>query len=314
MSELLDRRIIFPFYHTVSDEYLPHLSHVYPYRNLAQFEADLETLLKVYQAVSIEDYMAGSYGSGRKAPMVLSFDDGLTGCHQFIAPLLKEKGVPAIFFLNNDFIDNNGLFYRYLASLLIEHIGKDHLLLNKAARYLDTSPEKVSKIILTPGSSQASMMGELARELEFDEKAYLRDFPVYMTSGQIRDLLDWGFHLGAHGSDHSAFFEKDEDDIRKQVQQSMKDLLQRFQVHPACFAFPFSSDGIPERIIEQILDEGIVRFLFGTAGLKNTGTRDFIQRIPMEVAGRTAKAVLKTEYLYYLLKAPFGRNRYYKSR
>lgn len=311
MAGLFGRKVIFPFYHTVSDEYLPHLSHIYPYRNPAQFEADLEALLKVYHPVSIEDYETGSYGPGSKVPMLLSFDDGLIDCHRYIAPLLKEKGVPAIFFLNNDFIDNQGLFYRYLASLLIEHIGMDRSLLKKAARCLDTSIEQVSKTILTTGNNQHHRLIDLARELEFDEKAYLHDHPVYMTSAQIRDLLGWGFHLGAHGSNHSAFFEKEEEDIREQVSLSMKDLQTRFKVHPECFAFPFTSDGIPERIIAQIIDEGNARFLFGTAGMKSTGIRNFIQRIPMEVAHRSAEEVLKTEHLYYLLKAPFGRNRYF---
>ena len=54
-----------------------------------------------------------------------ALDDGLSGCHRYIAPLLRKKGIPASFFLNNRFIDNKSLFYRYKASLLVHQVKKD---------------------------------------------------------------------------------------------------------------------------------------------------------------------------------------------
>ena len=52
----------------------------------------------------------------------LSFDDGLREVYTIIAPILKERGLPATFFITTDFIDNKKLFYRNKASLLIEAI------------------------------------------------------------------------------------------------------------------------------------------------------------------------------------------------
>ena len=97
-----------------------------------------------------------------------------------------------------------------------------------------------------------------------------------------------------------------------QVSMSMKDIRDRFRLKTNCFAFPFTSDGVPERVIDEILDEGIAKVLFGTAGLKKTGRSHFIQRTPMEARGLSSRRVLKSEYLYYLLKAPLGQNLYYR--
>jgi hypothetical protein len=99
-----------------------------------------------------------------------------------------------------------------------------------------------------------------------------------------------------------------------QVSKSMRDLQERFKVRPACFAFPFTSDGVPERITDALLEEGIADVIFGTAGLKKTGKKHFIQRIPMESNNLSAGRLLKAEYLYYLLKAPLGRNDYFKDQ
>ena len=83
----------------------------------------------------------------------------------------------------------------------------------------------------------------------------------------------------------------------------------RFGVHTAYFSFPFTSDGVPGGVIDSLLEEGTASALLGTAGLKLTGKRSFIQRVPMEKYNMPAIETLKTEYLYYILKMPLGRNR-----
>jgi hypothetical protein len=61
-------------------------------------------------------------------------------------------------------------------------------------------------------------------------------------------------------------------------------------------------------VINSLLDKGTATALLGTAGLKRTGRRDYIQRIPMEGSAASALETLQTEYLYYLLKKPIGKN------
>lgn len=314
LTRMTRQKTIFPFYHVISNQKLPHLKHLYTCRNESQFEQDLDAMLKVYKPISIDDYLNEEPGSGDHPQIVFSFDDGLIECHRYIAPLLKKKGVPAIFFLNNDFIDNRGLFFRYKASLLIEYIGKDPLLLGRVAQFMNIPDSQVKKAILMITHQQRSILDSLSQELGFDEAAYLKDHAIYMSTDQARELVKWGFHLGAHSNDHSTLTEMEHNEITTKVRHSMSGLQEQFRVKPSCFAFPFTSDGIPEKVILQIFKEGIADVLFGTAGLKRTGIRNFIQRIPMELDNLSAKEVLKSEYLYYLIKAPFGRNRYFKGR
>lgn len=49
----------------------------------------------------------------------MSFDDGLKECAETIAPLLLKKGIPATFFVNPGFVDNQRLFHKYKASLIL---------------------------------------------------------------------------------------------------------------------------------------------------------------------------------------------------
>ncbi len=303
---------IFPFYHVVSNRSLPHMKHLYAYPDESQFEKDLDEMLRVFTPISVESYLDREPGSGSQREMLLSFDDGLQECHQFIAPLLRKKGIPAIFFLNNDFIDNKGLFFRYRASLLIEHLSKDQGALFLASKYLSAPPDQVSEALLKVTYEKQALLKALALHVGLDEAAYLNKNPVYMSTRQVRDLGNWGFHLGAHSMDHPEFFLMDEKEMVAGVKESMQDIEERFHISPAAFAFPFTSDGVPERVIDGLLIDGVTDVIFGTAGLKKRGKREFVQRIPMETMDMPALRLLKAEYLYYLIKALLGRNNYFK--
>jgi len=310
---------IFPFYHVVSDWHLPHIRHLYRYRRLQEFENDLEELLKWFEPVTFKDYLAhvsekGGAGSrerrrgDKKRRMVLSFDDGLVECHQVIAPILKKKGVPAAFFLNNHFVDNHGLFYRYKASLIIDDILSDCRSLEKASDYLVIPKEQVVKAILMINPRQQAVLDELARKVEVDFVEYLREDPVYMSSQQVMEVVHWGFEIGGHSPGHADFSSLSPEEMIQQAKISVEDLQQRFALPSRLFSFPFTSQGVPESVIENLLGEGGMDVLLGTAGLKKTRNPAFIQRIPMEELEEPAMDVLKSEYLYYLLKKPFGKN------
>jgi len=309
LIRLSGQKVAFPFYHTVSEKPLPHISHLYPLRTEVEFEKDLDEMLHSFESISLGDYLEGSRLPKGKAFMVLSFDDGLVECHDFIAPLLKKKGVPAAFFLNNHFIDNRGLFYRYKASYLIEKMKSDPKILKAVADYLDIPEKRAVESILLIGQGQVSLLDVLIKETEVDVAGYQKENPLYMSTKQVMDLVDWGFEIGGHSPDHADFSKLDSEEIIKQVRSSVEDLQARFQVSTRFFSFPFTTAGIPTEVFHRLLDEGVAEVLLGTAGLKLTGRSGYIQRIPMEEYACPARDALKTEYLYYLLKGVLGQNR-----
>ncbi len=300
---------IFPFYHTVSEKHSPHTEHLYATRSLQEFEKDLEQLLKWFEPVSLGDFLEQPDDGNGKQRMVLSFDDGLKECHQYIAPMLKKRGIPALFFLNNRFIDNGGLFYRYKASLLINLVRKDGKAGLKVADFLKIRNDQIEKTILMIGYQQLALLDEMAEKVELDFSVYLRERPVYLDTSEVKELLKWGFDIGGHSFDHVDFTNLDAEGMIHQVRESMDDLQKRFGISSRYFSFPFTSDGVPREVINRLLEEGIAQVLMGTAGLKKTDQAGFIQRIPMEDMELPALEVLKIEYLYYLLKMPLGRNR-----
>lgn len=299
---------IFPFYHAVSPEPLPHISFLYRIFRPEEFEQDMDELLQYFKPISLAEYLAEGITKSSRPSMVLSFDDGLKACREYIAPLLKKKGIPAVFFLNNRFIDNRGLFYRYKASLLIHRSNRDCRVQERLAEFLKIPKEQVETSIRMIAWDQRSLLDVMAAETELDFSGYLRAKPVYMTKKEVRQLLEWGFEVGAHSSEHMDFMGMDPEQMIEQVSSSVKDLQKRFDIKTGYFSFPFTSDGVPRNVIDKLLTGGHATALLGTAGLKRTGRRAYIQRVPMDRHESTALESLKAEYLYYLLKNALGKN------
>jgi peptidoglycan/xylan/chitin deacetylase (PgdA/CDA1 family) len=318
LIQLSGQKLFLPFYHTVSDRPLPHISNLYPLRTVKQFREDLDYLLRYYQPLGLEEllHLAQNGIQPKKPAFFISFDDGLSEVYDVIAPILSEKGIPAAFFINPAFVDNKDLFYRYKASLLIEQIklhppGKAeedqiHALFKEQDLQITSLPEA----ILHVGYTQRSILDELAKLLEIDFREYLNKEKPYMDRRQLGALLQSGFTIGAHSWDHPLYEELSIEDQLQQTGRSMDFLQSNFPQKYRAFAFPFTDHGVSTAFFKRVymLGNPLLDLSFGTAGLKKDSFPLHLQRFPMEGSLRPAEELIKTEYLYYLMKMLAGRN------
>lgn len=288
---------IFPFYHAVTDQALLHTRHLYPLRSKARFEADLEVLLKYFEPVSMADFLSGEVpGNARKIPMVLSFDDGLVQCHQETMPILLKKGLPATFFLNNDFIDNRDLFFRFKVSLLLELLpGKSGTEKTQAATLLQCRVPDLKNRLLGLSYPERDLLDTLAGAWSYSFREYLEKQPVYLSSSQVSDMIREGFEIGSHGFDHPQFSLLSQNETIHHIRWSTEDLQTRFGMSYRYFAFPFTDDGVQDDTIGKLFSGGIIDAGFGTAGLKDDRWPAYRQRVPMEWSGLDARRILRGE-------------------
>ena len=307
----LENEVIFPFYHTVSDMPLRHLNNLYAIRSSRAFERDLDFLLKHADAVSLKTMLSSPEPPGNGRPrMVLSFDDGLAQCHDTVMPILQRKGVPAVFFLNNDFIDNRGLFYRYKVSLLLEKLRHVSVIeKEEAAALLHCRRSGLRKALRNISYAGREITDHIAAVWGFSFEDYQRMNPVYMSSMQVKDLQRRGFEIGAHGTDHPWFSILTPEHGVAQVRKSMEDIRRRFSVPRRYFAFPFTDHGVSDAMIDHLFEKEIIHAGFGTAGLKEDRWDHYHQRIPMEFGRYSGKNVLKGELLRRYVRVRLNRNR-----
>lgn len=318
LKKITGQNSIFPFYHTVSNDTVPHIKHLYSIRTVDEFEKDLDFFLKHYKPIEIESVIHSKTNGVpiEKNSFLVSFDDGLSEIHEIIAPILLRKGIPAVFFINSGFVDNKDLFFRYKASLLIDTLNKKKYTLHTENSILEwfqknnLSIDNVRNSLLSINYNTQSLLDELARMVEFNFNDYLKLKKPYMSSAQINELIEKGFAIGAHSIDHPQYSDIDCNTQIKQTKESIEFISTTFNTKYKTFSFPFTDYCVSKKFFDSMYqpNKEAVDITFGCAGLKKDSITKNIQRIPIEIDNFSAKDVVTGEYLYFILKAFLNKN------
>ena len=313
---LTGQRLILVVYHTVCDEVPAHFRHLYQPRSVKLFTEDLQFLRRYYEPVDLTRLIeiTARREKPKKNLFFVSFDDGMSEFYTRAAPVLLKLGVPATCFLNSAFIDNNDLFYRYKVSILIEGIQK-HKEKKEFWQEFHGLKEKFGipqgyyrKVLLHLDHNSVPFIDEAAKLIQIDFKDYLKQYKPYLSSDQIRELIAKGFTFGAHSINHPDFRKLSDSEKKNQTLSSVEDVREKFALPHRVFAFPFTDYGIGKAFFDSVYARGRVELSFGCAGIKRDSVQNNLQRIPMEDYKLSAVRRLKTDYFYYLLKSPFGKN------
>jgi len=294
----------------VTNEDVPHLSHLYRFKKINQFSDDLDFLLRNYSPTSLTDVIKCVRGGDVLPPgcILLTFDDGFREIYDIVAPILLTKGFPATFFLSSAFLDNRELCYLHKASLLVEKINHG----------ISRETESEIKVILRRTGLPSSQLCEgilqldyrrrealegIANILQVDFQGYLAVNQPYLTSSQIEVLIGRGFTVGAHSIDHPYYSSLSLSEQIEQTLVSITQIRQRFSLDYGAFAFPHNDSGTSRELFRRIQEDGLIDLTFGTGGMVDGGSLRHRQRISMEKPLLPAQQILAWQYL---------RNRYKK--
>jgi peptidoglycan/xylan/chitin deacetylase (PgdA/CDA1 family) len=319
MQQLLKwskHKLILPLYHSVNDTIPPHLLYLYEVHNKNEFVRDLDILLKQFHPIDLSELIDIIQNNKpiNKPCFHLTFDDGLSSFFNTVAPILKQKGIPATNFLNSAFIGNRELFFRHKVSLIIDKLhhqkGNTQLWENyhRWSKQNQLSKEYYQKLLLSIQYDERHILDELAPLLEMDFLKYLQENKPYLEKQQITSLISQGFTFGAHSIDHPEFrFIAGKDQLR-QTTDSVNAISTEFNLPYRVFSFPFTDYGISRSFFETIYNDKTVELTFGTAGIKDDSVKNNLQRIPAELKNLSLKEILKKEYLYYCLLKSIGKH------
>jgi len=296
LSSITKQKILLPFYHTVAEQQLPHIKHLYRMKTVKEFLTDLEFLLKHFEPVDAETLYHFHVAKivPQKPVFHLSFDDGLKEIYEIVAPILLQKGVPATFFINSGFSDNKALFYRYHASIAIEELSQKGKL-----------TEKLVKEILICSYHDKEKMFQYFSQQQIED--FLNNKKPYLTIAQIKMLSEKGFTIGAHSVDHPYYYEIPVSEQLRQTIESLEFVASIVNQKLRLFAFPFTDYKVSKKFFEEI--EPAVDLSFGTANVKNDEIPFNYQRIGGDKERfATMETVMKKEYLKYMVKTLFGKS------
>jgi peptidoglycan/xylan/chitin deacetylase (PgdA/CDA1 family) len=296
----------------VSDEEVLHVKHLYGYKRVKHFREDLDFLLKNYVSIGLLDVME-FLGKGNALPdkaVLLTFDDGFREMYEIVAPILWEKGVSAIFFVNSGFVDNRGLCYQHKASILVDRLrnGISSSLVDEIQQVLGRAKLNCADIItsvLSLDYQHKDIIDEIASLMDLDFDNYLASSKPYLTSEQIEGLTSRGFFIGAHSIDHPFYSSLSLEDQLYQTEESIKFVREKFCLNYGAFAFPHGDSGVSGKFFMEIYASGLINVSFGSAGMMNELFPRHIQRFSLERPYMAAKNIIALQFArkyYRLLK------------
>jgi peptidoglycan/xylan/chitin deacetylase (PgdA/CDA1 family) len=298
-------------YHVVSDQQLPHVDHIYPYRSSTRFAADLDFLLARYHLITLQDLLESLQDPKRRLPensLLITIDDGLKEVYEVMAPILKKKKIIPAVFLTKNYIDNKELGYDHRKSLLIHHTEeKNHQ--HAAARMVEIlKADGLFKVdlkssILGIPYKRRQMVDSLADDAGIDFSSYVAENKPYLTSSQIMELKDQGYMFGGHSIDHPDFQELTPEEQLFQAKESMDFVCRQFHIGYRTFAFPYWDASISREFFIGLKADAT----FGTQGLLTDPIPNHIQRIGFERFNYTVQKSIKAHYFRKILLSALGK-------
>jgi peptidoglycan/xylan/chitin deacetylase (PgdA/CDA1 family) len=272
----------------------------------------MDVLLRFLSPVSLQDFLLSLDGKQPlvKDSFVLTFDDGLVECYEIIAPILKQKGIPATFFLCSAFVDNMELGYDSKQSLLIGMIksGKlssaDKGKVDALLKVVGIVESDLVSALLSVDYGRRAILDQIAAILDCDFAAYLNAARPYLTSDQVIELLKTGHAVGAHSIDHPRYGDLPLSEQIYQTRESVRFVKERFSLNYGAFAFPNSDANVCEEFFREAFEKSVgVDVCFGNHGLMADSVTRNIQRAAMEKTWMPAEAILGQHFTRRFVKA-----------
>jgi len=273
--------VLFPYGHIVCDVAPPHVRNLYEVPTVAKFKSDIDDLCRTsrpLQLAELEDLPRTRQGKTSGRRFLFSFDDGMREVYEVIAPILREKGLPAVLFLNSATIDNKRLMWRHKISLVMEKAKEKP---SRIPPQLSGRPEKSLQAKLNAlRYADQSLIDELATFFEIDFEDYLLRNRPYLTTEEVQDLARWGFEIGAHSASHPYFCELGSAVQEKEVSDCVN-FVRSLGLPCRCFAFPFHDNGVTVSLFQYMSGQNL-DLSFGTSEARVDSIAFSFQRFALD--------------------------------
>ena len=214
------------------------------------FIKQIDTLAKKYPIISLTDAINQCQSGQAKAKtqVVLTFDDGYWDNYEIVFPILKEKGLPAAFFLATDYINKNSPLWDWeVIALLVKDCTdissvkiEDEML--KQGMYesrLSFALRIIDRMKSINVETIQEVIGFLKSHSNNESTDFTRDHCI--TWKQARRMSEFGMEIGAHSASHRSLSKLHSEKAIYEIDRS-KEVIEKW-IKKSCvhFAFPFGN-------------------------------------------------------------------------
>ena len=196
------------------------------------------------EARLIELATGGPFQLDRNSALI-TFDDGYADNYQLAYPILKELGVPAIFFVPYNMIENRELGWWDLISWAIHKTGVKSATYGGSVLDLSTDAQKAATakslhayVKATDYSQTKDVVNDLAQVLEVELPGADVQSRELMTWEQLREVSRNGVAVGSHSMSHRLLSRISDEDQAWEMSQSKILIEQKLGLPVNSIAYP----------------------------------------------------------------------------
>jgi len=241
----------------------------YPFPSLVMpaqmFRAQVAWLAEHTELVTLERAVQAASEPRPRRPLVaITFDDGYWDNIEVAAPILREFGAPATFFVTTEFVSGASLMWYDRAAIALPQVA-DEVLLAAAADLGVTPPPAADVAADRTGAwveaMKASTPQARAALLDAIESGGMdterRRFYRAMEPAAVRELAAAGHEIGSHSVSHEILPLLDDDALRTELEQS-RDIVAGWSERPVD-AFCYPNGSVDDRVVAATRAAGYVR-------------------------------------------------------
>jgi len=260
-------------FHQVSDTFTVGIHNKGTWTPTNIFRSTIESIHKKYGFVSLPEginYLRNNE-IGKETLFSLTFDDGDNFLQEKVIPFLTKKRIPATFFINTKYLDNQSTnwarAYSYLLSI-------DHKIFKEKKNIKNTFLEIRNTNNPIIYNKNRRLLEDCFRQL--DEK------PKFKLDLEYLKQMDKNlFKFGLHGHEHQRYsmlsYEEQKIDIEKNIEK-----LSEFENYLPYWALPFGTYKDWNRDTIKIAIEKELLLLFHTNSVNYIWNNLGVDRIPCD--------------------------------
>lgn len=215
----------------------------------SNFEAALKFITTYYTPVGLQDVLNDSDAKGvPPRAILLTFDDGYASVMEWAVPLCIKFGVPAIFFLNAAFLDNQRLAPDNLVCYAANELGMEAI--NTAVRVVKGADSPKLRSLAEVFSCFFPAISLSERKVFLDALAHLGGIDerhlagkarLYLTRKQLCELASSDFEIGDHTYTHVRCRSLTPEDFGDEVDRNKAELEALSGRKVRSFSVPYGS-------------------------------------------------------------------------
>jgi len=248
-----------------------------------EFRFCVDFLSRHYHFATLEEVLTNDFAGAHGRPSVLiTFDDAYRSVFTQALPVLQERGIPAVFFINSSLIGNPSLSTDNLMTYIANRFG-----ISALVRFTQEQGFAVQDDTNTIGAFLQNAVAPLTREqvrelyqalvshFGIDSEALASSSDLYLHASDLGKIAESNVEIGNHTLSHSFCRSLTEAELESEISENKKNLEGMVDCRVRAFSLPYGSFSDLTAPLKSALEDADTECIFLVEGLINESPPDF---------------------------------------